>query len=127
MTEVTENKGCLDLHSRAVSLDLGAWEMSAVIDLATRTVNDDALQAIRDELYQRASGSSIFGQAIPDQYLVERIDRGVLLKCRLTAVTETETWIRALTMVQRLVFSHPKAQSWFGTSVRRIEVRLTEE
>jgi hypothetical protein len=127
VTEVTESKGCLDLHSRAMSVDLGAWEMRAVVDVATHTVNDDALQAIRDELYQRASGSSIFGQAIPDQYLVERLASGVLLKCRLTAVTETETWIRALTMVQRLVFSHPKAQSWFGISVRRIEVRLTAE
>jgi hypothetical protein len=109
-----------------MSIDLGAWEMSTVIDLATDIVSDDALQAIRDELYQRASGSSLFGQAIPDQYLVERIDGGVLVKCRLTAVTETETWVRALTIVQRLVFSHPKAQSWFGTSVRRIEVRLAE-
>ena len=127
MTVVTEIWGCPDLHSRAMSLDLGAWEMSAVIDLATDIVSDDALLGIRVELFQRASGSSLFGQPIPDGYVVERVDGGLHIRCRLTAVTETETWIRALTMVQRLVFTHPKAQSWFGTAVRRIEVKLTEE
>ena len=127
MTEVTETLDCLELHSRAMSVDLGAWEMTAMIDLATDIVSDDAVLGIRVELFQRASGSSLFGQPIPDDYIVERVDGGLHIRCRLTAVTETENWIRALTMVQRLVFSHPKAQSWFGTSVRRIEVRLTEQ
>lgn len=127
MTEVTETRGSLDLHSPAMSLDVGAWEMDAVIDLATDIVDDDALLGIRSEMYQRASGSSLFGQPIPDNYVVERVDGGIRIRCRLTAVTETETWIRALTMMQRLVFSHPRAQTWFGMSVRRIEVRLTEQ
>ena len=48
-----------------MSVDLGAWEMSTVIDLATDIVRDDVVQAIRDELYQRASGSSLFGQQFP--------------------------------------------------------------
>jgi hypothetical protein len=107
-----------------MSLDLGTWEMSAVIDLASGIVNDDALLGIRAELFQRASGSSVFGQPIPDHYVAERLAAGVHIKCRLAAVTETESWVRALTIVQRLVFSHPKAQTWFGMSVRRIEVRL---